>query len=80
MYLVTFSHFEGEGRRSPSDFSRREFGELLIKAFEAAVPGLHVQYLAVFQEQHAPSPTEAERKVHFHASVKSDCKMLADQL
>jgi len=71
VYLVTFSHTQGEGRRAPSDFTRKEFAALLVKAFEASVPRLRVEYLAVFQELHAAGKTEEERKVHFHAAVKS---------
>lgn len=71
VYLVTFSHPTGDGRRSPSEFARREFGELLVKAFEASVPNLRVIYAAVFQELHAAGATDAERNTHFHVSIKS---------
>jgi hypothetical protein len=71
VYLVTFSHSEGGGRRSPSEFSREQFGQLLIKAFEAAVPRLMISYLAVFQEKHAYGASSSSQKPHFHASVKS---------
>lgn len=72
VYLVTFSHPQGQNKRAPSEFTRQEFAELLVTAFEASVPGLHVEYLAVFQERHAGGPGEATGTTHFHASVKSD--------
>lgn len=72
VYLVTFSHSHAAGRRSPSEFSRREIGTLLVAAFEAAIPDLKVLYAAVFQELHASSSTDSARSIHFHVSVKSD--------
>ncbi len=72
VYLVTFSHSEAEGRRHPSEFSRQEFADLLVKAFEVSVCGLRVEYLAIFQEKHTAGPCDAARNPHFHASVKSD--------
>lgn len=72
VYLVTFSHSDKEGRRSPSEFSRREFGVLLIAAFEASIADLRVEYGAVFQELHVSAKEDAGRKVHFHASIKSN--------
>lgn len=71
VYLVTFSHSHCGGRKSPSEFSREQFGQILIKAFEAAVPRLKVSYLAVFQEKHAEGSSASSQKPHFHASVKS---------
>jgi hypothetical protein len=71
VYLVTFSHSESEGRRSPSEFSRRQFGELLVQAFEESVPNLRVEYSAVFRELHTAGTTTAARNAHFHVSIKS---------
>ena len=70
VYLVTFSHSECEGRRSPEEFSRQQFAELLINAFEGSIPQLKVEYLAVFQERHSSGPTAASRNIHYHAAVK----------
>ena len=71
VYLVTFSHSGREGRRTPAEFNRREFGELVIRAFESSVPSLRVVYCAVFQEKHASASASAAQHVHFHVSVKS---------
>ena len=71
VYLVTFSHSDSTERKSPCDFSREQFGKLLIEAFEASVPKLRVAYLAVFRERHAAGLDATSRNVHFHASVKS---------
>ena len=65
VHLVTFSHSQSADRRSPAEFGRREFGELLMKAFEASVSALKVVYLAVFQETHA------DGHPHFHVAIKS---------
>jgi hypothetical protein len=48
VYLVTFSHPSVIDRRSPGEFSRQEFGDLLLTAFEAAVPHLKVSMSVSF--------------------------------
>ena len=70
VYLVTFSHSGCEGRRSPQDFTRQQFADLLINAFESALPQVKVEYLAVFQERHHDGPSAACRNIHYHAPVK----------
>ena len=72
VYLVTFSHPSGTERRAPSEFTRQGFAQLLLEALPASVPDLRIEYLAIFQEEHAPSSVGSERAVHFHASVKCD--------
>jgi hypothetical protein len=72
VYLVTFSFSEIEGRRRPSEFSRREFGELLVTAFESSIPSLRVAYCAVFMEQHAAADKSGARNPHYHVSIKSN--------
>jgi hypothetical protein len=71
VYLVTFSNTQGDKRRSPAEFTRQQFAELLVKAFETAIPQLKVAYLAVFQERHGDGTAAASRSIHYHASVKS---------
>ena len=71
VYLITFSHPHCAERRAPSEFSRKEFAELLLKAYQAAIPGLSVAYMAVFQELHQSGTTDGARNTHFHVAVKS---------
>ena len=72
VYLVTFPHPQTDGRRAPADFSREQFGKLILRAFEDSIPSLKVEYLAVFRERHASGATLAEREIHYHVSVKSN--------
>jgi hypothetical protein len=72
VYLVTISHTECEQRKSPADFTREQFGQLMIKAFEASIPRLKVCYLAVFKEQHALATPAGSQNPHLHVAIKSD--------
>ena len=71
VYLVTFSHSSCPERRAPFEFSRKEFADMLVQAFEASIPNLQVACMVVFQEQHQSGDTDADRNIHFHAAVKS---------
>jgi hypothetical protein len=87
--LCTFSHPRDdapkqEGQKTPADFDRASFGELLAKVYVEVYPNITVKYYAVFLEQHKTSAHQSAANPHFHVSVKTDkqhkWKPLAERL
>jgi len=72
VYLITFPFAASADRRSPAEFSRLQFAELIRKAFELTVPKLKVTYMAVFQELHGNGPTESSSTGLQPATVTGD--------
>jgi len=57
-------------RARPSDFSRRQFAQLVVDAYQ--VNARSVERWAVFQEAHPSSVSVTEQRVHFHLIVETD--------
>ena len=69
VYLWTFPRTAEPGRATPSQFSRDQFANILLGAYEST--GRIVNQWSVFLEVHATSRSEFENNLHFHALVET---------
>ena len=70
VYMWTFAHTDGEDRAKPADFTRQQFADAVVEAYERA--GKIVNQWAVFWEVHPLSRSAAESTNHFHMVVESE--------
>ena len=63
VYLWTFPHTDGDGRATPGQFTRAQFGAAVVEAYERS--GRSVTQWSVFSEVHPLSKSQQDRMFRF---------------
>ena len=66
VYLITFSRTDGEGKRSPSEFTKAEFADMVLQAYAIQYAGNPIVQWACAEEKHAGGDK------HFHMVIKTE--------